>query len=441
MGVLKVLVDGVWRKVGCGDNAPVVYFADDFNRADGASLGSPWVVSNADGTTTSAVFGIDTNRAQPQSSKDSSNEVVAWVPSLGSDVDISVTLSAVGNNSALVVRLDPSIMRYHYFYFGSSPGYMVKSGTSNGTWHSTPGMLATAGDVVRVVAVADAWTVYKNGVVITTFTNSLTQTADCHGLAGIPSSDSVTRFDDFTVSATTPAPGRLRLWTGSGWVREACDDDGIVVFSDNFNRANESPVAVSSSGASWETAINGGSSVVSNRLRLTALSNPSVLLANLGSATQDFTVRVYRPSTSGYGYVFLASPQASTGPTRIQVMFDGSGYMEVYARGSSLGYTFSAPYFVGSSALIRVTYNPSTNVIKVYVNGVQQFSVTYGGTALTGTYAGIGSSNNYSDSGMEFDDVTTVGSASPVPVIAHPLKIEDPDNPGTWITVACMVPI
>jgi hypothetical protein len=220
-------------------------------------------------------------------------------------------------------------------------------------------------------------------------------------------------------------PGRLRVWTGSGWVREACDDDTGTTFTDDFSGTlaawdNNSQYSLSSGGVYWSgsTAYFGGTG-------LPLMRNAG----NGGSVEFDVTW----PS-AGFptAIMWLALNEAA-----------GEGY---YVRLNASGFgieradSFTDVPLVSHSMSINhdTTYRlhldyDAAGLLTATIDGTNTISVTdttYLGNPAN-VDAGIASNNP-----MLFDNAQVTS-----PIERHPLKIEDPDNPGTWITVARMVPV
>lgn len=240
MGVLKVNVgDAVtpdWRKVGCGTVLSASSIDDDFDRANSttglgtASDGGTWIEDSA--TTTDPIYGIISDAAYIEQFPDSNARARRNVGNAAADLQVTDFRSNTNGFSFLWLAYDPATdsgyaARYdaggtftvQRFVAGSST--QVGSGMSGSGWTGSSSVLRFTHDG------AGSLSIYQGGVLLGTVVDStpLTGTWAGFGASQAKSSTGET-WNDFTCTGTAVAvPGRLKLWTGTEWVREVCDGD------------------------------------------------------------------------------------------------------------------------------------------------------------------------------------------------------------------------
>lgn len=234
MGVLKVWDGTDWRKVGCG-GATAGTFTDDFNRVDSTTtLGSPWFTLARE---VIATWGISSNKAYVVSTPLAPSftwwESLALIDIGTADFDMSVTVTWTGSRRPLMAwrvsqDRDGTANKPSFFAVSADASYGAgKYATGSGLSTLAFGTNFNSGDVCRVTCVGNVHTVYKNGVSIYSFSDSMNNTETWHGLAGIDPALGDNRYDDFSIT-TLVESGRLRLWTGAEWVQERCADSLAV---------------------------------------------------------------------------------------------------------------------------------------------------------------------------------------------------------------------
>lgn len=433
LGVLKVWDGTDWRKVGCGGAGGTLY--------DGYLQ----IVSNT-----------------LQSSNPTFNAYY-MTRSLGTSGSISVGITATDlfNYPPGIVIRSNAAMTDRVIIGLEQPGIRVDGTLVEFTTR------ATFTGTMRVDWTVSSVEVFLNGVSVATVSNSRIA-SNTYG--GVIFSGQTVTMDNFTFGAvagsptftdtfnrsdgavgngwsqtpatgTTPATtGRLRLWTGSGWVREACDDDSG---QDTFTRSPDGLLAGTSTttgGLTWTDLTGGyfGTRVFSTASGLAVPQNPasppgaeSIALLDLGTPDFTFTTTFDTMPTSGSAYGGILFRTVDNNNTW---MWNTSGPVITLQRIVSGGGT-------GTAVVLSYTIRPATgDTLGIAAEG-NSISVLHNGTVLgsttdstfnTATKAGI-----YSNPG--FGAVVSHRQVDWSPV-AHPLKIEDPANPGTWITVACIVP-
>jgi len=172
---------------------------DSFNRANSTTTlgntetGQTWKYGN------NSVWGIYNNAAYCVSG---SNPVLTYVDAGQSDVDITVKVTTVNDNNAIIFRIDSSINSY--FELGIN-GVLTKFNEGNSNDHVTivsSGQSFVSGDIARIVAQGNTITGYKNGIQIFTTTSIFNQTMTKHGLGswrgGANGANGL--WDDFQIS-------------------------------------------------------------------------------------------------------------------------------------------------------------------------------------------------------------------------------------------------
>lgn len=249
MGVLKVNVGTAlspdWRDIGCGGHpASSVAFLDDFNRADASTLGSPWTVY-------AGTWGISSNTCVRLSQTAGGvifTTALMDAASASIDVSVKVKRSVSTDWSEIVFAYDPvTDIGYRLrFDFASGIG-IARAHKNDGPAGDTPigsitSLGATDGIFHTIRIVYDQPTanvkVYENGILkgnVTDAAGGLTGTWTGVGSSHVGASP-VETFDDFTITpAVAATTGRLKLWDGTQWVREACDDDLPAAFARPLN--------------------------------------------------------------------------------------------------------------------------------------------------------------------------------------------------------------
>lgn len=159
----------------------IVPITDDFNRADNsttlgtAPTGQAWEVLTS-GTT----FGISSNRAS-KTATGTDVEGVAVLETGRSDVDISITVAAVGGGLGPVFRATDA---QNCWVVDGGNGHKLykRVGGSFGTPLGTVATAAAVGDVVRVIASGNTISASVNGGTPLVVTDSFNQTATKHGI-------------------------------------------------------------------------------------------------------------------------------------------------------------------------------------------------------------------------------------------------------------------
>jgi hypothetical protein len=176
---------------------------DNFNRADSAvSLGTPsdsgsaWVVPTAS-------FGISSN--QGYKANTASTHEVAYLESSVADVDVEVTLTAIGASAAggVCARFaDDSNYLHAQCGTGGTPVYLFKRVAGSFTQlGSTYGGTLVANDVMKLTCNGSSLTVYINGVSRITATDSAGSTNTKHGLYAYSANTDSPLFDTFSITA------------------------------------------------------------------------------------------------------------------------------------------------------------------------------------------------------------------------------------------------
>ena len=214
MGVLKVNVgDAVtpdWRKIGCGSGSMWGADADD--------LPSGWV--DLRGT-----WGVRGGAATPLT-RDAAFTAVAYKETGAADGTVTVRTLLSGSAPGLVFR----VQDVNNFWVAIGLGvYEVNGGVF--TQRITYGAgSATAAQSIAVILSGTSITFQVDGVTRGSYTSAFLQSETKHGMYGQNVYNGST--DDLIAEWSFPSPssvvypgGRLKLWTGTEWVREACDGD------------------------------------------------------------------------------------------------------------------------------------------------------------------------------------------------------------------------
>lgn len=201
--------DFIWDAVGLPYTTlfPVTAVLDNFNRADGAGLGSNWT-SDPEGYGY-GTFDINTNQAKPNGTFPANY----WnVTAFGADQEVFATLAVLppGGGARLLARqTTPGVSGTednYEFEIGTAGGNSYISRTTNGarTTIKTTGVTFAAGDQVGLRCFGDQIIVFKNGVEIDRITDS-TNTAGGY-IAMVGQNDSGLRWDDFGGGNFTAGP-------------------------------------------------------------------------------------------------------------------------------------------------------------------------------------------------------------------------------------------
>jgi lysophospholipase L1-like esterase len=192
------------QNFGLAPRVPGTYVADDFNRADGAALGTTsvggltWVGSAIGGVAGSGGARIASGTAAPQAG---SADSLVWVDPGFADGIIQATVSTIGDAGLLFRAADSTNFRMLYLEAGANV-YKVAQHTASGytvTALDVP-TKAVNGDVLRVEMLGSGVRLYVNGQLVHTLADTTFQSATRHGLR-FGSAASTARFDDFSVSA------------------------------------------------------------------------------------------------------------------------------------------------------------------------------------------------------------------------------------------------
>jgi len=189
-------------------------FADDFNRADSSTLGSNWTVS-----TGLSSFQITSNAARGTSGA-SLDAVSTGAATFTADQEASVKYTARGSFdfAGPAVRIASSAATGYAVYadgVNSSDRRLVRVTGQTRTAIGTAAIVPVAGDVVKLRVVGTTLTVYVNGSLVDTVTDS-TYASGQPGMYYLLDNVSATRLDDFIAddvglppsSSPVPAFGR-----------------------------------------------------------------------------------------------------------------------------------------------------------------------------------------------------------------------------------------
>lgn len=180
---------------------PRIYVADNFDRADSGSLGTTpvggkvWTLTDPN-----MAYGIKNQQAYRATG--GTVEAYALVDVGHADVDVSVTLASVsGNGCGQAWRATDASNLWVMDCNSGDPITVYKKTAGAFTAVAGTGAFAQPGDVVRVVVVGSAGTVYVNGVQKAMFSDAFNATATKHGLRITEQAPSVSRLDNFSVAA------------------------------------------------------------------------------------------------------------------------------------------------------------------------------------------------------------------------------------------------
>lgn len=384
MGVLKVLVDGTWRKVGCGDVVPPQWLMTDSGghyayKTITPTTGTHTVTFDAPVTLEP---GIDywlvmqncATNAQAQGTSDPALTITGLSVTPGMFYSFSGGTFGSSDNA-----------RYPIFTLEAVTGPDAKIARPSPDDYWGPSSIAQKFQVTSAIEVSGL-TAYWGGAA----------PAGKFGLA----------------SGIVPT-GRLRLWTGTEWVREACDDD-----TDGPN----------------------------------LLTNPGAESGTTGYAS-DFALTDTGPARSGSAS-FATTPPDSDSQAQWMWTNQGTGgkmpvttgvtyRLDFYAQTNgwdALAYAWLEWWNAAGTTLLQTTYTGTVATDGSGWTHVTHTEAPWSGSGRLRVRFIIEKAGGLQvDPGdyAYFDDLS-IAEAGPE---RHPLKIEDPDNPGTWITVACMVPV
>lgn len=183
-------------------------FTDNFNRANSTStLGSPWFTQAREVT---ATWGISSNKAYvvscPLAPSFTWWEGLALIDTGTADFDMSVTVTWTGSRQPIMAwrvsqDRDGTTNKPSFFVVSADSSYGAgKYATGSGLSTLASGTNFNSGDVCRVTCVGNAHTVYKNGVSVYSFTDTMNNTETWHGLAGVDPALGDNRYDDFSIT-------------------------------------------------------------------------------------------------------------------------------------------------------------------------------------------------------------------------------------------------
>src|SRR5580765_976235 len=175
--------------------------ADSFNRANGA-IGSTDGAGSLDPIAWQVLSGtvtITTNRAA------ASSTAQAVVQLSTADVDINVTLNAA-SGCALIFRVVDSSNFWAWYTAGTSSFLFRNVANSFTQIGATQTGATPGGDVMRIVANGTAISVYRNGVLKLSTTDSQFLTATKHGIY-FSTNDSVDNWSASALATTTTVTG------------------------------------------------------------------------------------------------------------------------------------------------------------------------------------------------------------------------------------------
>jgi hypothetical protein len=402
VGVLKVLVDGVWRKVGCGTGS-AAGIADDFNRTDGPTLvadrsdGGLWTVAGsdwelADGRLIRTTSGV----GSPLSDR--------WVyADYGFDQTVTVVTKFnfmfLDGGMGWYVAVDAAgTAGFAVVYDANFPRMELIDIASN-TAIASPVAAPSPDGTERTMTITYD---YTSGAITVDIdgTNYFTETApSLYTDTGLglysyrPYATYQCYYDDVDVTGTGGAvPGRLRLWTGTEWVRELCDDDvppsPTSTVTDDFAGAAAAlnGRTTTTGGLTWTAdsglRLDGSGRITNNGL---GTYTAEAHLTPVGSAGEDQDVLLADVVTGTGAGLFLAD---SGGTNRYQVNLGGDGSLRLY-RNNIQQLVGSAPAITNVDLAARLRINDlGEGVVTVSVAGVDR--LIYTDTApLTGRGAGF----------------------------------------------------
>lgn len=271
----------------------------------------------------------------------------------------------------------------------------------------------------------------------------------------------------FTV---TLPPGVLKVFDGTTWRKVGCASPGTASVVDDFTRPDAMTL-----GPDWIEAGGGSWGILNNAA--TMVSAPDI---TFGKAVRECN------ASDGTLRVTLSNPVAGGENAGVVWRYlDGGNYWWLDLRetsdstyDSSHTGTFALRRNIngGETTIANATLTPwvAGDVVKVVMAG-PSIEVYRNDILIVSTFSSVlqsetkhglfGFYNGYGDVTSVLTNISTWDSfqfehtatgrlrlqlpdgswiqatCGDAPAGAHPLKIEDPANPGTWKTVACMVPV
>lgn len=240
------------------------------------------------------------------------------------------------------------------------------------------------------------------------------------------------------------APGRLRLWTGTEWVQEVCDGDGGLSGTadlDTFDRADATHLGTASSTLVYTNTTNGPS--ISGNQAVEGGGAANFLPVGSGDHYAEIS---FTPGAASPGRCRLFVKRDTGDSHSYSADFDsgaGGGNLEVdldrYATNLATNLDTGIPWDTSKTYRVSLSFTVSGRVLEVKASD--------GDTTW---------SHSINEPDQGWDASTKVGfqltgadvtaddfSATPLTLapLPHPLRIEDPSSPGTWIDVACFRPV
>lgn len=448
MGVLKALIGGVWRKVGCGGRPPGI--ADDFNRADGSSVlldrsdGGSWLGGSTQEILSNRLIRIGNGFSTPP---------IGWLyADYGYDETVSVSCDYnfpfADGAIHWWIATDPSASDTIMVLFDANFGRLAveRGGVTLAT-------ATVSGYGLHTLTIDYD---YGTGALDVGLDGTSYITLTITGLTGTflalrSSRDWATfqaYYDNLVVTGTGGPAGRLRLQLPNGsWVREACDDEPArTILSDDANRPDGTSVVLNrSDGGAWVNP-DGTWEIDGNELYrtswgITTLTDDWLAADYDAHGTITITLELRQPNPYQFQRIYFAKQSLDSG--------GGNGYqisiaqvehwLALHREGTDnaqvWGGSFAGPSWEDGGAALHtmvITFNEATRHITVSFDGTPYISYTDTLSHPVGTVLGLLADSRASQT---FDNVEVIGIPN-----GHPLKIEDPSSPGDWITVARMVP-
>lgn len=174
--------------------------SDDFNRTDSTeTLNSP---SDASGNyTLVGTWGVASNRGYSVSPQ---SPGVAWLETSATDVEVQVTIPVLPTNDscgALARYVDTNNLVAALFHVSANKLRLIKWVSGSYTQVASASITPVAGDVLKLVADGDQFTVYVNGtsqIAATTISDAALQSSTKHGLYAW--AETTARFDNLTIT-------------------------------------------------------------------------------------------------------------------------------------------------------------------------------------------------------------------------------------------------
>lgn len=424
MGVLKVnvgdAVTPVWRKIGCGD--PV---GTNILTNPGAETG----------TTTGYSDAIDALALTSTTSQARSGTRSFQATLTGYRYNAGFRVYQGNGVGKLPCSAGVPITVGGYVKIDASPYYTEGVAWVRLTYYNASDGFISQDAIVQVPATDANWTLVS--VTSTPPAGAASVIVAYYwGYSGSPTDygsmppGTAAYWDDLFFFDSPPPTGRLKLWDGSQWWREVCDDDTpTTLFSDDFTQADSSTNNLG--GYPWLRGWNSGSDlgtwgINSNRGYLVSTSgHPLVYVDGLTDA--DVTV------TAAMTY-----PTGSTGQCAgVAIRWDSITQRSIVAYRTGLYDWYSSTWLDTWTALpdnVTLSVTAVADALTVHADGVLIGSAT-SSSGQTKTKHGI--AGNLTDGQFYFDDFTIT---TPAP-IRRPLKVNvgTPSTPD-WQVAACMTP-